>query len=625
MTNLLDTIEYPSDLKKLHLASLPDLVEELREFIIEHVSQTGGHLAPTLGVVELTTALHYVFDTPKDKIVWDVGHQAYIHKILTGRKNRFDTLRQYGGISGFPKREESDYDVFNVGHSSTSLSSALGIAIARDKKGEDFSVIPVIGDGALTGGMALEALNQIGYLRPDMLLILNDNKMSISPNVGAISNYLAKIITDPAYNRFRNEVWEILGKLPAGSKFRGLGSRLEESLKNLIMPGGLFEELGIRYIGPVDGHNVTLLVKTLRNIKDISGPILLHVVTKKGKGYRHAEEDAVRFHGLGCFDKVTGKSSKVKPNKTYSKIFGEALSKLAKKDERIIAITAAMPSGTGLDIFAKELPEQFFDVGIAEQHAVTFAAGMATQGMKPVAAIYSTFLQRAFDQVIHDVCLQKLPVAFCLDRGGLVGEDGPTHHGVFDLSYLRMIPNLIVMAPKNGEELCRMLRTQLELDVPSAMRYPRGCIPDEVEVIRNFDPIPIGTAEVLKSGKKVAVLAICDMVYRAKDVIEKLAEEKINVTFVNARFVKPLDEELLKKLVEDHKILITLENNVLKGGFGSAISEWLLENDIHDVELERIGIPDEFIEHGDTEKLLEICHMDEAAIEEKIRSAYERA
>ena len=601
---MLEKVNFPSDVKGLSIKELQELASDLRKEIIRVTSKNGGHVAPNLGAVELVIAIAYVFDQPVDKVIWDVGHQAYAHKLITGRKKVFNTLRQYGGISGFLKRDESIYDVFGAGHASTSISAALGFSVSRDMKKENHHIVVVVGDGALTGGMAFEGLNQLGHLRKNLLVILNDNKMSISPNVGGLKNYLIKLQSEPVYNRFKDDVWDLLGKLPPGlsQKAREAASKVSEGLKNLLVPNLLFEELGIRYFGPIDGHNLPELIEILEKLKNIKGPKLLHVLTVKGKGFEPAEKMPTLFHGLGKYDPETGMPLKKKGAPSYSKVFGRTLTDLGKTDQKIVAITAAMPEGTGLDIFREEIPDRFYDVGIAEQHAVTFAAGMAASGLKPFCAIYSTFLQRAFDQIIHDVAIQNLPVRFALDRGGIVGEDGPTHHGVFDLSYLRIIPNMVVMAPKDEAELQRMIKTALDYDEgPIAFRYPRGRGLG-VKLYEKPEPIPIGTWEVLIEGEHVLILAVGSMVQPSLEATELL--KGINPTVVNARFIKPMDEELLKKLVKSHKIIVTVEENTLMGGFGSAILEtlnrWRIKRDVL-----RLGIPDRFIEHGSRNLLLE--------------------
>ena len=599
MPRLLEKIHDPADLRLLDPQQLPQLAEELRDEIIKTVSKTGGHLASSLGVVELTIVLHYVFNTPHDKIIWDVGHQSYAHKILTGRREYFQTLRQHGGMSGFPRREESTYDTFNVGHSSTSISAALGMAQARCLKGEDHKVLAVIGDGSLMAGIALEGLNQAGHLEKDLIVILNDNEMSISPNVGGLAAYLSRIITGQFYNRFKDEVTAFFKTIPGiGRSVLKVAKQSEEFLKGLLVPGLIFEELGFRYVGPISGHRFDHLLENLRNVSKLPGPTLVHVLTSKGKGYKPAEEDPISFHGTGPFETTNGKprSEKVKPP-TYTKIFADALVKLAQDDERIVAITAGMPSGTGLDVFHKKFPKRFFDVGIAEQHAITFAAGMATQGLRPVTAIYSTFLQRGYDQVLHDVCYQKLPVVFVLDRAGIVGEDGATHNGLFDLSYLRSIPNIIIMSPKDENELQHMLKTALTFDCPVAIRYPRGS-GSGMKLDEELETLECGKAEILKRGDDIALLAVGATVYPALQAADQLEQEGVRVSVVNCRFVKPLDSELICEMARKTCRIITVEENVLAGGFGSAVLEVLQEHDIQCVKVKCLGIKDVFVEHG---------------------------
>jgi 1-deoxy-D-xylulose-5-phosphate synthase len=620
-TALLETIDSPQDLKNFTIPQLVALAREIRHTIISVVSQTGGHLAPSLGVVELSIALHYVFDFRTDRLVWDVGHQSYPHKLLTGRRTVFHTLRQWKGISGFPKIEESPYDHFGTGHASTSISAALGMAVGRDLMGDDYSVIAVIGDGALTGGLALEGLNQAGHLGRDLTVILNDNKMSISRNVGALTGYLARILTAPLYNRFRDEVWQLLGKLPdrEARRTRRLASHLEESLKGIFVPGTLFEELGYRYIGPIDGHNCAQLIRTLRDVRDLSGPVLVHVVTKKGRGYPPAEADSPRFHGVPPLNKVTGHPLSSGGSPTYTEVFGTALVDLASKDSRIVAITAAMPDGTGLNRFAEAYPDRFFDVGIAEQHAVTFAAGLATKGLKPVVAIYSTFLQRAVDQVIHDVCLQKLPVVFALDRAGLVGADGPTHHGFFDLSYLRMIPNMVVIAPADEQELRDALFTALTSATgPVAIRYPRGRGPGR-EARGSYNLLPHGRGELLRDGEHCAILAVGTMVGPSLQAADLLAEHGWSTAVVNARYVKPLDVELFADVAARTRVLVTVEENVVSGGFGDAVVEALQHAGIFDVRMRHVGLPDRFVEHGSQKQLRESLGLTPAGIADAVR------
>lgn len=592
---------FPKDPKQLKDMSLPELerlAAKIRVELLKTVSKNGGHLAPNLGVVELTIALHKVFDAPKDKMVWDVGHQSYVHKLLTGRWERFSSIRQHSGLSGFPKREESEFDAFDTGHSSTSISAALGMALARDLRNEKNKVLAIIGDGALTGGMAFEALNHAGHEKTDLIVILNDNEMSIAENVGAMSSYLTRMRTDPKYYKGKEDIEYILRRIPAiGPTVVKTMERIKDSFKYLVVPGMLFEELGFTYLGPIDGHNLNDLCCVLKDAKELHEPVLVHVITKKGKGYKPAEECSDKFHGTGPFDLETGKPLSVSKVPSYTEIFGKALVEIGKQDKSLLAITAAMPSGTGLNYFAKAYPKRFFDVGIAEQHAVTLAAGMATQGFRPVVAIYSTFLQRAYDQVLHDVCLQKLPIIFALDRAGIVGEDGPTHHGVFDISYLRPIPNLSILAPKDEDELRDMLKTAHSLQGPVAIRYPRGNalgvpVKDKPEII------PVGKGEVLQEGEHAAILAIGSMVPVAMQGAELLKEKGVNLTVANMRWVKPLDEGLVLELARKHKRLITMEEGVLAGGFGSSILELLEKEQIFDVEVVRIGIPDLFVDHG---------------------------
>lgn len=608
----LDGIDSPEDLKKLNLTELKVLVDELRDYLVDTISKIGGHLGASLGVVELTVALHYVFDTPTDKIIFDVGHQGYIHKILTGRREQLKSIRQKGGISGFLKRSESEYDAFGAGHASTSLSAALGIATARDFQNKKFKVVAVIGDGSMTGGMAYEAMNNIGLLKKDMLVVLNDNKMSIAPNRWAFHNYFNEFLINPSYNKFRNYIWEQTGKLDKkfGDRVRYLASKIEGSLKSVITPGMLFEALGFRYFGPVYGHNIVNVVKILEEIRDIgSGPVLLHVITEKGKGYEPAVHHHEKFHASTPWDKLTGVAAKKAGPPSYTKIFGEALVEICKENEKVLGITAAMPEGTGLSILQKAFPERFFDVGIAEQHAVTFAAGLATEGFTPVVAVYSTFLQRAFDQIVHDVAIQKLPVIFVMDRAGLVGADGPTHHGTLDLSYFRCIQTSVVMAPKDENELRNMLYTAMYYKKgPIAIRYPRGsCFGLE---IKPFEKMEIGKGEILEKGDDIAILAVGAMVKMAMKAREILALENIDVEVVNARFIKPVDGELLKDVFARHKKVMTIEDNVIIGGFGSAVLEFMNQNGIKDADVLVHGLPDRFIEHGKPDELYEELKMD---------------
>jgi len=592
---LLDRIESPRDLKSLGSDELVVLCAEIREQIIDTVTRTGGHLGASLGAVELTVAIHRVFEAPRDKVVWDVGHQAYGHKLLTGRRDRFPTIRQYGGLSGFPVRAESEYDAFGVAHAGTSISAGLGMATALEARGSDARVVCVIGDGGLTCGMAFEALNQAGHLRKNLIVVLNDNEWSISKNVGALSTYLTRLTSAPLYRRLEEDVWELLGRIPkAGGRVQELAHRMKESLKNLVIPGVMFEELGFKYYGPIDGHDVVEVVKTLEHLKHQRGPILVHAVTEKGRGYPFAPTSKTRAHGVSPpVAPGTGK-----PPAAYTKVFGDALIELAERDPKVVAITAAMPDGTGTGAFGERFPDRFFDVGIAEQHAVTFAAGLACEGLKPVVAIYSTFLQRAYDQVVHDVALQKLPVTFVLDRGGLVGDDGPTHHGVFDLAYLRCLPNFVIMAPKDENELRHMLATQLAWhEGPTAMRYPRGSGVG-VELDPVFREIPIGKAETLREGRDVVLVGLGPMVHACLAAAALLEEDGVSAGVVNARFVKPLDEELLRELAETVGHLVTVEEAQRAGGFGSAVAELLVDLGLEGVRLTAIGLPDAFVDHA---------------------------
>ena len=617
---LLAKINEPDDVKKLTLTELEQLSGELRQFIVATVAKNGGHLAPSLGTVELTLALYSVFNFPTDKLVWDVGHQAYVHKILTGRRDRFQTLRQKGGITGFPNRFESEYDAFGVGHASTSISAALGMAISRDISGRTNEVIAVIGDGALTGGEAFEALNQAGDLGKKLIVILNDNERSIDKNVGGMSEYLSRIRILPQYNRAKKDVGELLLSIPhIGDKALKAAHIVKDSVRTALVPGGVFENIGFHYVGPLDGHNISLLQEVFTRVKEMDGPILIHVCTKKGKGYKPAEENPGKFHGIGKFDLITGENIKketVAPS--YTAVFGKALVSLGNKNPNIIAITAAMPSGTGLDAFKNMYPSRYFDVGIAEEHAVTLAAGMAADGKHPVVAIYSTFAQRAYDQLIHDVCLQNLPVTLCLDRAGLVGADGPTHHGTFDLSYLRHMPNMTVFVPKDEEELRHMLATAINMDSPSAIRYPRGAGVG-VELTNEFNMIPIGKAEVISDNGSIALLAVGTMVEQARVAAELLKADGITSSVINMRFVKPLDTEIISKLANEKRLLVTLEENALIGGFGSAVAEFLADNDLlKNTSLLRLGILDKFIEQGTKAELLEVCGLTPQQIKEKI-------
>ena len=608
-SDLLTQIDSPADLRKLEPEDLEKLAAELREFLIESVSKTGGHLSAGLGTVELTIALHYVFNTPEDRLVWDVGHQTYPHKILTGRREAMSTVRQKDGICGFTRREESEYDTFGVGHSSTSISAALGMAVAAAEKQEMHDVVAVIGDGAMSAGMAFEALNCGGEIDANLLVILNDNEMSISPNVGGLSNHLARIMSGRVYSTAREGSKNILSRLGPLWNF---AKRSEEHMKGMFMPGTLFEELGFNYIGPIDGHDMNTLVKTLQNMKHLKGPRFLHVITKKGKGYTPAENDPCTYHGVSSFDIETGEAlKKASTAPDYSAVFGAWLCDMAETDSRLIGITPAMGQGSGMVEFSQQFPERYFDVGIAEQHAVTFAAGLAVDGLKPVVAIYSTFLQRAYDQLIHDVAIQNLPVLFAIDRAGLVGADGPTHAGAFDLSYLRCIPNMTVMAPADEDECRKMLTTAFLLDTPSAVRYPRGYGPG-TEIEEKLEPIEIGKSRTMLEGKQIAILAFGSMLSPAVVV-----GKAINATVIDMRFVKPLDEEVIKHLAASHELLVTIEENAIKGGAGSAVNEYLssIQSTVQTLNL---GLPDSFIEHGETALLLADCGLDSAGIQKAI-------
>ena len=615
---LLNRITRPSDLKKLSLDDLTLLAHEIRCAIIDTVSSSGGHLASSLGAVELITAIHYCLNAPEDKIIWDVGHQAYAHKLLTGRKDRFNTLRKLDGISGFPNKNESEYDVFTTGHGSTSISTALGMVAARDLEEKPYKVVAVIGDASLGGGMAFEALNHAGHLRKKILVILNDNEMSISRSVGALSRYLNRIITAPVYNKIRSDIEGLLKRVPRfGFKAIRSARRLEEGLKNLLVPGMFFEEMGFRYFGPVDGHDIKTIVGTLKNIVDMDTPVFLHVVTKKGKGYEYAEKIPEKFHGVSSFDVLTGEKVCAKKEKeqtvstasaevSFTSVFGEEIIDIAKTDKRVVAITAAMPEGTGLDGFAKIFPDRFFDVGMAEQHAVGFAAGLARAGLKPVVAIYSTFLQRAYDQIVHDACLQDLNIVFMLDRAGLVGEDGPTHHGAFDIAYLSSLPAMVVLAPKDEEELKDMLRFAIFYNEgPIAIRYPRGKSYNfsSGEIVKS--PIALGKSEVLKEGKDVTMISIGYMSHILMEVALSLSREGIDCEVINARFIKPLDLDLILKSVSKTKKLVTVEEGVLKGGFGAHVLEEIIDKMPKETKIKMLGLPDKFIEHGDRNILLD--------------------
>jgi len=617
---LLDTINSPADLKELSLGDMEQLAEEIRQKIVETVSETGGHLAPSLGVVELTLALHYVFDAPKDKIIWDVGHQAYAHKLITGRRDRFHTLRTFGGISGFPKREESPYDTFDTGHSSTSISAGLGITTAKALKGERSRVISVIGDGSMTAGLAFEGLNQAGHTEKDLIVVLNDNAMSISPNVGAFSSFLSRKMTGRSFVHLRKELSNFIRSIPGvGENIVNLVRKSEDSFITFFTPGMLFEAFKFRYIGPIRGHRLDLLIETFKNTLLLEGPVLVHVMTMKGKGYTPAEEDPCHYHGVGCFDITTGSPTKgsAKPPPSYTEVFGDAMVEVGEKEKRLFAITAAMPEGTGLNKFSQAYPERFLDVGIAEQHAVTFAAGLASEGFIPVVAIYSTFLQRAYDQIIHDVCLSNLHVVFCLDRGGLVGEDGPTHHGHFDITYLRSLPNMTLMAPKDENELRHMLYTALKHPGPAAIRYPRGTALG-VPIDPEYKAIPIGESEILREGNDLLIIALGSMVSPAMEAATILEKEDLSVGVVNCRFVKPLDKTLADQARAVGKVLV-VEENIRQGGLGSAVLEFFNDMDLKDVRLKRIGLPDKFVEHGPLALLREKYGLDRSGILKEAR------
>ena len=611
MYQLLNTINTPQDVRALDKKELSKLAIELREFIIDSVSKTGGHLASNLGTVELTVALHYVFDTPKDRLVWDVGHQTYAHKILTGRRDQMVTLRKFGGIAGFPSREESEYDSFGTAHSSTSISAALGMAVSAQLRGDENRVVAIIGDGAMSAGMAFEALNNAGAMDANILVVLNDNDMSISENVGALNNYLARLLS----GRFYSAAWKagetVFKKIPPVIE---LARRAEEHVKGMVMPGTLFEEFGFNYIGPIDGHDLDVLCATLRNLRKLEGPQFLHVVTRKGKGYQRAEEDAILYHGVGKFDPPEGIQPKSSQNQTYTQVFGQWLCDVGAKDDRLIGITPAMREGSGLVKFSQQYPERYFDVGIAEQHAVTFAAGLATEGFKPVLAIYSTFLQRAYDQLIHDVCIQNLDVTFALDRSGLVGADGPTHHGAFDLAYLRCIPNVVVMTPSDATQCVHMLNLAYQHPGPAVVRYPRG----DALVATHSDRqmVQMGRAELVKEGNAgVAILVFGPLL----EITLRVAAQ-LNATVVDMRFVKPLDVHMVRTIAEQNSVIVTVEDGVSMGGGGSAVCEALEKKDL---KVLRIGLPDKFVTHGDTDLLLTECGLDEQGIYDQIKACME--
>ncbi|MEK8127521.1 1-deoxy-D-xylulose-5-phosphate synthase [Paenibacillus filicis] len=603
---LLEHIQQPEDLKRLTLEQLEPLAAEIRQFLVENLSVTGGHLAPNLGVVELTLALHYLFDSPQDKFIFDVGHQSYVHKMLTGRMGKFNTLRKYKGLCGFVKRSESEHDVWEAGHSSTSLSAAMGMAVARDLSGGSNRVIALIGDGALTGGMALEALNHIGHEQRKLMVVLNDNEMSIAPNVGALSNYLARIRSDRHYVKAKEEVEHLIKKIPAiGGTLAKTAERVKDSFKYLVVPGVWFEELGFTYFGPVDGHNIQLLMETLRQADKVNGPVVVHVITRKGKGYSHAEADSHKWHGASAYKIESGQMLKSVGPPMYTEVFGSTLIELAKQDKRIVAVTPAMPGGSGLTGFAKAYPDRMFDVGIAEQHAATFCAGLAAEGLKPIYAVYSTFMQRAYDQIVHDICRANLNVTFAIDRAGFVGPDGETHHGVFDIAYLRSIPNIVVMMPKDENELRHMMKTALDYNEgPIAYRYPRinglGVPLDET-----LEAIPIGTWEVVRPGADAAILAVGPMIPVALEAAEALAKEGVQVRVVNARFIKPMDEAMLVQLAKEDIPVVTLEEGAAMGGFGSGVLEFYSLQSIYGMRIKVIGVPDYFVEHGSVKEQYE--------------------
>ncbi|MBM3298055.1 MAG: 1-deoxy-D-xylulose-5-phosphate synthase [Candidatus Aminicenantes bacterium] len=621
MGKLLDAVDSPQDLKRIPAEELPRLAREIRSLIVDVVSKNGGHLASNLGVVELSIALHCVFDSPRDKIIWDVGHQCYTHKILTGRKACFPGLRQRGGLLGFPDRQESEHDVYNTGHASTALSAALGMAVARDKRGESFRVVAVVGDGSLTGGVAWEALNQIGHLREKIVIVLNYNEMSISPNVGALSKYLTYLVSGQHYLRIKDHAKSFLKSIPAvGWPMIKVGRAVEDTVKKTFFPGLVFEELGIRYIGPVQGHSLPSLIEVFEEARDYDGPVLIHCVTQKGRGYAPAQNNPERFHGAAPFNRATGEPLTNATSPTYSDVFGRTMVELAKSDPRIIAITAAMPEGTGLSPFAREFPDRFYDVGIAEQHAVNFAAGLALSGFKPVVAIYSTFLQRAYDQLYHDVALMDLPVVFALDRAGIVSDDGPTHQGINDLAYLRHMPHLIAMAPKDEQEMRRMLKSALTYGHPASIRFPKGKGVG-VPIGGELEDIPPGRSELLKEGKDL-LLAIGSMVYPALRAAEKLEKEGIRLAVVNARFVKPLDEEMVLRFAEDGRTIITAEEGVVAGGFGSAVRELLDREKRFGVRFLSIGLPLEIYPLGKAEEIKKLYGLDADGLAAQIRSFF---
>jgi 1-deoxy-D-xylulose-5-phosphate synthase len=624
MSRIIDSMNSTTDLRKLKLVDLPVLAKEIRHEIVSTVSKTGGHLASSLGAVELAIAIHYSFDTPRDRVIWDVGHQAYAHKILTGRAGYFSTLRQLGGLSGFPNKDESpDYDIFTCGHSSTSISTSLGLVMANDLNKESRKVIAVIGDAALAGGMAFEALNHTGHSKKNMIVILNDNELSITKSVGALSKYLNRIITNPAYNKIRTDVERVLMRIPRfGFRAYRAARKLEEGLKNLLIPGMLFEELGFRYFGPIDGHNTAQMITVFKNLVGLDEPILIHVITKKGKGYKFSEERPSEFHSTGPFDIDTGVPIKKAAKETFTQAFSDKLMELGNGNEKIVGVTAAMIDGTGFDKFAKAYPKRFYDVGISEEHAVGLSAGLARGGYRPIVAIYSTFLQRAYDQIVHDVCLQNLPVVFCLDRAGLVGEDGPTHHGVFDMAYMRHIPNMIVMAPKDTDELKAMLAFAVKQDKPVAIRYPRGSLPiltNDASLIYakhgiETGPVKMGISEIIKPGKDITIIAIGSMVPTAVEVAALLTKKRVDAAVINARFIRPIDGQMIEEVCASCKRIVTIEEGVLDGGFGSAVLEFIETENIKGVRVKRFGLPDRFIEHGKREELFKKYNLTPDAI-----------
>ena len=617
MYKYLDKVNSPTDIKDMSTEEMDLLAKDIRKFLVRSISKTGGHLASNLGVVELTLSLHKVFDSPKDKIVWDVGHQSYVHKILTGRKNEFTTLRQFNGLSGFPKEDESPHDIFDTGHSSTSISVAEGLACARDIKKEDSNIIAVIGDGSITGGMALEALNHVGYTNTDMTIILNDNEMSIDKNVGAMARHLSSIINNSMTNKVKDEFEKILSVTPGGNIISKTANKVKDNIISKFTPQecSFFESIGIKYYGPIDGHNTKELIDILNKVKKKKGPTLVHVITKKGRGYRYAEEAPDKYHGVSKFDIKEG----IKPSKSQSisSQVGKKLVKMADKDNTVIAVTAAMPSGTGLNIFEKEHPNRYYDVGIAEQHATTFCAGLAKAGMKPYFAVYSTFLQRAYDQLIPDACITNKNVTFLIDRAGIVGNDGETHHGMFDLSYLNVIPNIIVMSPKDSKELDLMMDLSLDVNLPMAIRYPRG---NSYELnVGEYIPIKIGTYEVISEGNDIAILAIGTMVKHSIEAKDILINDNINPTIINARFLKPIDEKLLHEIFKEYKTIITIEDNVINGGFGSRINKFMVDNN-YKSKIVNIGLPDKFVQHGNAEDIYEYVGLSPKDIADKIKS-----